>query len=232
MPVNNILIWGAGSQSLVLKTMIERGLVYFDRKYEENNKIFFLVDPFLDEPTYKTDIPFLNKKNAFKVALKQVNSFVVAIAGSSGMARVLISKELIKLGLKPLSVISSNSIIDKKTTLGKGIQVMPNTVINCYTRISNFSIINTSASIDHECSVGEGVHVMGGVSIAGRVKIKKYATIGTNATIIPDIEVASGSYVGAGAVVVKNIKKNQIVIGNPAKFLKDNIHNCSLDFFK
>ena len=65
---------------------------------------------------------------------------------------------------------------------------------------------------------------MGGASIAGRVKIGNYATIGTNATILPDITIGEGANVGAGAVVTKNVKKNQIVAGNPAKYIRMNKH--------
>ena len=57
------------------------------------------------------------------------------------------------------------------------------------------------------------------------MNIGKYVTIGTNATILPDIVIEDGAYIGAGAVVTKNVKKNQIVVGNPAKFLKKNKHS-------
>ena len=73
---------------------------------------------------------------------------------------------------------------------------------------------------------------MGGVCIAGNVKIGDYVTIGTNATIFPDLEISEGAFIGAGAVVRKNVKKNEIVVGNPSKFLKRNSHFYDLSFFK
>ena len=73
---------------------------------------------------------------------------------------------------------------------------------------------------------------MGGASLAGRIRVNNFVTVGTNATVIPDIELYEGSYVGAGAVVTKNINKDEIVIGNPSKYLKKNIHFYDLDFFK
>ena len=57
---------------------------------------------------------------------------------------------------------------------------MPNTTINCFCKIGNFSIITFSATIDHECNIGKGVHIMGGASLAGRIKVNDYVTIGTN----------------------------------------------------
>ena len=79
---------------------------------------------------------------------------------------------------------------------------MPNAVINCHSKIGNFSIVNSSATIDHECNLGKGVHIMGGAALAGRIKVNDYVTVGTNATIIPDTKLDKGSYVGAGSVVL------------------------------
>ncbi len=231
MSVNNILVWGAKSQCLIVKNMVEEGLVFLNNEKQKHNKISFIVDPFLEEPTFKTDIPFLNEKSSFKNILDEVNSFIVAIAGNLGMARTLISEELLKCKLKPLSLISSHAYINKNVILGQGVQIMHNSAINGYSTVGNFSIINTSATIDHECSLGKGVHIMGGASLAGRIKINDYATVGTNATIIPDIEINEGSYVGAGSVVIKNTNKDEIVVGNPSKFLKKNSHFYDLSFF-
>jgi acetyltransferase-like isoleucine patch superfamily enzyme len=63
---------------------------------------------------------------------------------------------------------------------------------------------------------------MGSAYIAGRVRINNYASIGANATIFPDITIGEGAIVGAGSVVTKNVNPYEIVVGNPAKFLKFN----------
>lgn len=47
--------------------------------------------------------------------------------------------------------------------------------------------------------------------------IKKGASIGANATIIAGNEIGAFSMIGAGAVVTKNIGKNELWVGNPAK---------------
>ena len=41
MSINNILIWGGKSQSLIIKNMIEKGLVFLNNKKQNNNKICF-----------------------------------------------------------------------------------------------------------------------------------------------------------------------------------------------
>jgi acetyltransferase-like isoleucine patch superfamily enzyme len=47
--------------------------------------------------------------------------------------------------------------------------------------------------------------------------IKEGASIGANATIIAGNTIDEFAFVGAGAVVTKNIGRNEIWVGNPAK---------------
>ncbi len=227
-----ILVFGANSKTRILLNMINNNEIFYKNKKIENKKTCLLVDPFLKKPNFETNIPFLNKKNDFLKGLNKINSFVVGIGGNHGKARYLISKELLKKKLKPLSLIHKTSFIDKTSVIGTGIQIMPNVVLHCYSKIGDFCVLNTSSVIDHECEIGNGVHIMGGACIAGKVKVEDYVTIGTNATILPNLKIAEGAYIGAGAVVTKNVKKNEIVVGNPSKFLKKNKNFYDLSFFK
>lgn len=49
------------------------------------------------------------------------------------------------------------------------------------------------------------------------VTIEAGAVIGANSTISPGIEVGAAAIVGSGSNVVKNVKQETIVMGNPAK---------------
>ncbi len=55
--------------------------------------------------------------------------------------------------------------------------------------------------------------------------IKKISTVGTNATVFPNLILGDNCFVGAGSVVRHNVKKNEIVVGNPGKFLKKVSYN-------
>jgi len=232
MKKNKILIWGAGSQALIAKLMIENNLVYYKNKKVISNEILYLVDPFLKKPSFKSNIKFINNKIKFRRILKKVNSFIVCVGAHHGYARYSISKELIKLKLKPLSIISNTAYIDTTCKLGLGLQIMPNVVVNCYSKIDDFCLLNTSSTIEHQCNIGKGTHIMGSASITGGVNIKKFSTIGTGASILPGVIIHQGAYVGAGSVVKKNVLKNDVVVGVPAKFLKKNNQFLDLSFFR
>ncbi len=50
--------------------------------------------------------------------------------------------------------------------------------------------------------------------------VKVGASIGANATILPGITIGKNAMVGAGSVVTKDVPDGAIVIGNPAKIVR------------
>ena len=49
---------------------------------------------------------------------------------------------------------------------------------------------------------------------------------------MPNVQIHDGAFIGAGAVVMDDVKKNEVVAGNPAKYLKKIEHKVNLDIFK
>ena len=217
-----ILLYGAKSTSFIISEMVDI------KKYE----LKFIFDPFSSKVEFKTKAIFSNKKKDLKNMLEKSKYYSVGIAREHGLARSEISKKLETYGLKPINLISSSAIIDASSIIGDGLLAMPACVVHKKVTIGKYCILNSNSCVDHESYLGEGVHIMGSAYVAGRVTIGDYATIGANATILPDIEIGKNAIVGAGAVVTKDVKKNQIVVGNPARLLKKNIPTYNLGIFK
>lgn len=51
--------------------------------------------------------------------------------------------------------------------------------------------------------------------------IEEGASIGANATLLPGIRIGKSSMVGAGSVVTKDVPENVLVVGNPARIIKE-----------
>jgi len=149
-----------------------------------------------------------------------------------GMNRYFISKVLENKNIKPLNIISKNAYVDNKKLLGRGVQLFPNSVVQTNAKLGDYSILNTGSILEHDCIVGNGVHIMPGAVIGGNAVIGDYVSIGLNATVMPKVQIEEGAYIGAGAVVMNDVKKNEVVVGNPAKYLKKIEHKVNLDIFK
>ena len=50
--------------------------------------------------------------------------------------------------------------------------------------------------------------------------IEDYATIGAAANILPNVVIGENAMVGAGSVVTKDVPKNQVVMGVPARMVR------------
>lgn len=221
MENNKILLYGSKSTAYIIYEML-RDLGKFPK---------FMFDPLSKKPFFKSNLKFSNNLKDFKNFLKKSKYFTVCIAREDGYARYGISKELEKLKLKPLSIRSKLSDIHKSAKIGDGLIAMAKSYINRGTEIGKYCILNTGAIVDHECKIGDGVHLMGGSYLAGRVQIGDFSSVGATATVLPDIKIGKHSIIGAGAVVTKDVPDHTVVIGNPAKFLRNNKSKRNLKVF-
>jgi acetyltransferase-like isoleucine patch superfamily enzyme len=81
-------------------------------------------------------------------------------------------------------------------------------------------IINTGAIVEHDCVVGDHVHIATGSRLCSTVHIGTGAHIGAGAIVRQLITIGEEAIVGAGAVVVKDVEPWTVVVGVPARVLK------------
>jgi len=80
-----------------------------------------------------------------------------------------------------------------------------------------------NSTVGQEVYLCTGTHAFDNPSmnlITSKITIEKNVFIGARAFVMPGITIGENAIVGAGSLVTKNIEKNTIVGGNPAKFIK------------
>ncbi len=99
--------------------------------------------------------------------------------------------------------IGNNTCIDRA--------VLGSTVIGKNVKIDNL------VHVAHNVQVEENSMLIANCMIGGSVIIGKDVWVAPSASIINNIEIQEKALIGLGAVVVKNVAKDTIVIGNPAR---------------
>ena len=99
----------------------------------------------------------------------------------------------------------------EKLKTGKNFDIGTFCYINCHYGVE----IGDDVQIGSHCSIYSHSTID---SKKGKVVLKKNCKIGTHSTIMPNVTIGENSVIAAYSFVTKNIPKNEIWAGVPAKF--------------
>lgn len=128
---------------------------------------------------------------------------------------------------------------------GRNLQIRPRVHFECIENISvgnnvsfNYNgFINGCGGINigNNCLFGPGLTIItanhnfqGSKNVRSLGHLKKpvfignNVWIGSNVIILPGVRIGDNCVIGAGSIVTKDIPANKVVVGNPAKIIKDN----------
>jgi acetyltransferase-like isoleucine patch superfamily enzyme len=120
--------------------------------------------------------------------------------------------------------------IGDDVVVGRGSLVENDTTIGALTKIQANAYITAYSTLEDDVFVAPGV-ITTNDNFMGRTEqrhelrrgptIRSGARVGGGAVLCPGIEVGEEAYVGAGAVVVRDVPPRAVVVGNPARQIRD-----------
>jgi acetyltransferase-like isoleucine patch superfamily enzyme len=150
-----------------------------------------------------------------------VSTGAVVFAGSKIGERVILCdqsciRERVTIGDDV--VVGRGSLIENDTTIGALTKIQADAYITAYSTLEDNVFIAPRVVTTNDNFMGrtEQRHDL----IAGPT-IRRGARIGGGAVLCPGIEIGEEAFVGAGAVVTRDVPARMLVVGNPARVLRE-----------
>jgi acetyltransferase-like isoleucine patch superfamily enzyme len=150
-----------------------------------------------------------------------VSTGAIVFAGSKIGARVILGDQ---------SCVRERVIVGDDVVLGRGSLIENDTTVGARTRIQAGAYITAYCTLEADvfiapCVVTTNDNFMGRTErrhelIKGPT-IRRGARIGGGAILLPGVEVGEEAFVGAGALVTKDVPPRKLVVGSPARVLRD-----------
>src|SRR6476659_7481995 len=150
-----------------------------------------------------------------------ISTGAIVFAGSRIGQRVILGDQ---------SCVRERVTVGDDVVLGRRALVENDTTIGAMTRIQAEAYITAYATLeDHvfiaPCVVTTNDNFMGRtekrLELLKGPTIRRGARVGGGAILCPGIEVGEEAFVGAGAVVTKDVPPRKVVIGSPARVIRD-----------
>ena len=150
-----------------------------------------------------------------------VSTGAVVFAGTRIGARVIVGdqacvRERVEVGDDV--VIGRGSLIENDTTVGALTKIQADAYITAYSTLEDNVFIAPCVVTTNDNFMGrtERRHEF----VKGPT-IRRGARVGGAAVLCPGVEIGEEAFVGAGAVVIRDVPPHVVVVGNPARVLRE-----------
>jgi acetyltransferase-like isoleucine patch superfamily enzyme len=150
-----------------------------------------------------------------------VSTGAVVFAGTKIGARVIVGDQ---------ACVRERCVIGDDVVVGRGSLVENDTTVGALTKIQADAYITAYSTLEDNvfiapCVVTTNDNYMGRTEkrheLVRGPTIRRGARVGGGAILLPGVEIGEEAFVGAGAVVLEDVAPRTVVVGNPARVLRE-----------
>jgi acetyltransferase-like isoleucine patch superfamily enzyme len=150
-----------------------------------------------------------------------VSTGAIVFAGSTIGARVILGDQ---------SCVRERVEVGDDVVLGRGSYIENDTTVGALTKIQADAYITAYSTLEDNvfvapCVVTTNDNFMGRTEQRHALRkgptIRRGARVGGGAVLLPGIEIGEEAFVGAGAVVLRDVPPRALVVGNPARQIRE-----------
>jgi UDP-2-acetamido-3-amino-2,3-dideoxy-glucuronate N-acetyltransferase len=115
-------------------------------------------------------------------------------------------------------VVGRGSLVENDTTIGARTKIQANAYVTAYSTLEEDVFIAPCVVTTNDNFMGRTEKRHG---LRQGPTVRRGARIGGAAVLLPGIEIGAEAFVGAGAVVTKDVPPRAVVVGNPARRIRE-----------
>jgi acetyltransferase-like isoleucine patch superfamily enzyme len=150
-----------------------------------------------------------------------ISTGAIVFAGSTIGARCIVGdqsciRERVTMGDD--CILGRGSLIENDTTVGAGTRIQAEAYVTAYSTLEEDVFIAPCVVTTNDDFMGRTEKRKG---LMRGPTIRRSARVGGGAILCPGVEIGEEAFVGAGAVVTKDVPPRVVVVGSPARVLRD-----------
>ncbi len=144
----------------------------------------------------------------------------VVFAGAKLGAGVIVGDQAVvreRASVGEKSVVGSGTVVDNEVEIGARVKVQTNCYVTAFTTIEDDVFVGPGVTLTNDNTMARH----GAEQPIEGPTLRRACRIGGGSVLCPGIEVGEEAFVGAGAVVVEDVPARAVVVGVPAKQIRE-----------
>jgi acetyltransferase-like isoleucine patch superfamily enzyme len=150
-----------------------------------------------------------------------ISTAAIVFAGSTIGARVILGDQSCvreRVAIGDDVVVGRGSLVENDTTIGDRTRIQADAYVTAYSTLEEDVFIAPCVVTTNDNFMGRTEKRL---ELLKGPTVRRGARVGGGAILCPGVEVGAEAFVGAGAVVTKDVPPRMVVVGSPARVIRE-----------